>query len=82
MVEVVVAVTGASGPKLAEGLLKALKGEETHLIISSGAREVAKHEGADLNAMEELSDFVWGENDMSSPLASSSNPVDAMVIVP
>ncbi len=80
--EIVVAVTGASGAVLAERLLESLEGHKTHLIVSAGALAVAEYEGAGIDAMGELADFVWDEADMGSPLASSSNPVDAMVVVP
>ena len=80
--KIVVAVTGASGTVLAERLLENLKGHETHLIVSSGAAEVADHEGVDIKALGKLASKVHGERDMHSPLASSSNILDAMVVVP
>ncbi len=80
--KIVVAVTGASGTVLAERLLQNLKGHETHLIVSGGAAEVASHEGVDLGALGRLASRVHGEHDMYSPLASSSNVMDAMVVVP
>lgn len=79
---VVVAVTGASGTVLAKRLVEELKGQEVHLIVSSGARDVASHEGVDVSAVEKLAHRVHGESDMHSILASSSNRVDAMVVVP
>jgi len=81
---VVVAVTGASGIVLAKRLLEELKGHghETHLIVSRGAADVAEDEDVDLDEMRGLSSAVHEAGDMRSILASSSNPVDAMVVVP
>jgi flavin prenyltransferase len=79
---IIVAVSGASGTILAKRLIESLKGHEVHLILSSGAKEVAKLESVDTGAMERLAKKAHGESDMTSALASSSNPVDAMVIVP
>ncbi|MBD3387857.1 MAG: UbiX family flavin prenyltransferase [Candidatus Altiarchaeales archaeon] len=80
--KVVVAVTGASGVILAEKLLKGLKGHETHLIVSEGAVEVAGHEGVEVGSLEAEAGRVHGEHDMFSPLASSSNRIDSMVVIP
>jgi len=79
---IVVAVTGASGTVIAKRLLENLKGHVVHLIVSGGAKEVARHEKVSVPAMERLARKIHGEHDMHSPLASSSNLVDAMVIVP
>jgi flavin prenyltransferase len=80
--KIVVAVTGASGVILGKRLVEELKGHEIHLIVSLGAKDVARHEKVDLKAVERLAAKVHAEDDMFSPLASSSNIVDAMVVVP
>ncbi len=77
---VVVAVTGASGTVLAKRLVEELRGHELHLIVSSGAEKVAEHEGVDFKALEGVQ--FHDEQDMYSMLASSSNRVDAMAVVP
>ena len=79
---VVVAVTGASGVVLAKRLVEELREQEVHLIVSSNAVDVAAHEGVDLEAVKKLASMVHSEDDMHSMLASSSNRVDAMIVVP
>ncbi|MFH0885165.1 MAG: UbiX family flavin prenyltransferase [Candidatus Micrarchaeota archaeon] len=76
---VLVAMTGASGLEYGKRLvsvLRRMKGVETSLVVSSGAKEVAKAEGGS------LPDADFAENDFSCPYASGSNPPDAVVIVP
>ena len=80
--KIAVAITGASGVVIGKRLVEELKGHEVHLIVTSSARDVAKHENVDLKAAENTATQTHGENDMHSPLASSSNLVDAMVVAP
>jgi flavin prenyltransferase len=80
--KIVVALTGASGVVIGKRLVEELNGHEVHLIVSAGARDVAVHEKVDLYAAGKLAAKVHADDDMHSPLASSSNPVDAMVIAP
>lgn len=79
--KVIVAITGASGVVLGKRLVEELKGHEVHLILSSSAKEVAKHEKVGLEKLKAIA-TVHDEHNMCSPLASSSNPIDAMVVVP
>jgi 4-hydroxy-3-polyprenylbenzoate decarboxylase len=79
---IVVAVTGASGVIIAHRLLEELKGHEVHLTISRGALDVAADEGVDVGSIQKLASHVHDVNDMHSMLASSSNIMDAMVVVP
>ncbi|MFH0861416.1 MAG: UbiX family flavin prenyltransferase [Candidatus Altiarchaeota archaeon] len=79
--KIVVAITGASGVVLGKRLIEELRGHEVHAIVSSSAKEVARHEKVDLEPMQKLA-TVHEEANMCSPLASSSNLVDAMVVVP
>ena len=79
---ITVAVTGASGTVLAKRLIENLKGHEVSLIVTESARQVAQYEKVDLKAMEKRAANVYDGRDMLSPLASSSNRVDAMVVVP
>ncbi|MCI0504056.1 UbiX family flavin prenyltransferase [Candidatus Micrarchaeota archaeon] len=76
---ILVAITGASGLEYARRLIAVLKGMkevETSVVVSSGAKEVAKAEGGSLPKAD------YGESDFSCPFASGSNPPDAMVVIP
>ncbi len=76
---ILVAVTGASGLEYARrliGVLREMEGVELSVVVSSGAAEVAKAEGAGLPESD------YGESDFSCPYASGSNPPDAVVVVP
>lgn len=75
----IVAVTGASGAVLAACLLEHLAGHETHLIVSDAARAVLRHE---LGREDLPATARYGEDEWSSPLASSSFLADGMVVVP
>jgi 4-hydroxy-3-polyprenylbenzoate decarboxylase len=82
-VEIVVAITGASGVIIGVRLLQVLAGQGehvVHLLISDGAQSVI--------ALE-LSPHVtfpathrWGVDDLAAPLASSSCAPQAMVVAP
>ncbi|MFH1403572.1 MAG: UbiX family flavin prenyltransferase [Candidatus Altiarchaeota archaeon] len=83
--KIVVAITGASGVVIGQRLLEELskKGVETHLIVSSGAADVAEFEECvGVEEIKSLASSVYDEHDLTSRLASSSFIVDAMVIVP
>jgi 4-hydroxy-3-polyprenylbenzoate decarboxylase len=78
---ILVAITGASGLEYGKRLVSVLrrmrsKGVRTSVVVSSGAREVAKAEG------NSLPDADFAEDDFSCPYASGSNPPDAMVVIP
>ncbi|MCE4610955.1 MAG: UbiX family flavin prenyltransferase [Desulfurococcales archaeon] len=83
-----VAVTGSSGVRVALRFLQvaseALRIEG--IILTRGALEVARLEegltGEELLHTLESYSRVYMEDDMASPLASSSSQPDAMVIVP
>lgn len=81
--EIVVAVTGASGVVIGARLLDffAERGEHrVHLIVSSGAEAVIAHEiGSDISLP---ADHVWPVDDLTAPIASSSYSLDAMVVAP
>ncbi len=80
--DVIVAVTGASGTVIAKRVLEGLKSQKKHLIMTDPARQVAKLEGIDPCELEELADKVHDPTDMTSPLASSSGKWRSMAIVP
>jgi 4-hydroxy-3-polyprenylbenzoate decarboxylase len=76
---ILVAITGASGLEYARRLvsvLKGMKGIETSVVASAGAKAVARAEGGTLPKAD------FGESDFSCPFASGSNPPDAMVVIP
>ncbi|MCS7107486.1 MAG: UbiX family flavin prenyltransferase [Acidilobaceae archaeon] len=83
-----VAITGSSAVRVSLRLLEVLSSrvEIRGIIVSDGAYEVAQHEeGLEPKAFREvLSGYskVYSDRDMTSPLASSSNQPDAMIIAP
>lgn len=85
MKKVIVAICGASGVGYGIELLKALKEEkvETHLILSEWSEKLIEEE-TDYSAKEvkALADKVYGYNEMSAAISSSSYLVEGMVICP
>lgn len=82
---IIVAVTGASGVVIGVRLIEELVkgGHEAHVIVSDGARNVAKYEGvSSLKDIEKIASNVYDENDLAASIASSSNIIDAMIVVP
>lgn len=81
--EIVVAITGASGVVIAARLLEILaegKGHQVHLIVSRGAEAVMAHElGPDLDLP---ATFRWPASDLAAPVSSSSRAPQAMVVAP
>lgn len=76
---ILIAITGASGLEYGRrlaGILKADKGVEASLVVSTGAKKVAKEEGT------VLPEGDYHEMDFDCPYASGSNPMDAMVVIP
>jgi len=82
-VEIVVAMTGASGAAIGVRLLEALDeqgGHTVHLIVSHGAHAVLAHEiGHDPSLP---ATHRWSADDLAAPIASSSRGPEAMVIAP
>jgi flavin prenyltransferase len=80
--EVVVAITGASGVAIGVRLLEVLsQAEQTvHLLVSAGAQAVIAQElGADVHLS---ATYRWEVGDLSAPIASSSRAPQAMVVAP
>jgi 4-hydroxy-3-polyprenylbenzoate decarboxylase len=81
--EIVVALTGASGVAIGARLLQVLDaqgGHAVHLVVSRGAEAVLAHElgaGVPLPAARR-----WSVHDFSAPIASSSRAPGAMVVAP
>jgi 4-hydroxy-3-polyprenylbenzoate decarboxylase len=83
--KIAVAITGASGVIIGRRLVEELskRRHEVHLIISKGAREVARYEeNADLKKAEKAASHLYDEKDIAASLASSSFRIDAMVVAP
>jgi 4-hydroxy-3-polyprenylbenzoate decarboxylase len=82
-VEIVVAITGASGSAIGIRLLEVLMaagGHTVHLIVSSGAEAVIAHEvGVDVTLP---ATHRWCAQDFTAPVASSSRAPQAMVVAP
>jgi 4-hydroxy-3-polyprenylbenzoate decarboxylase len=82
-VEIVVAITGASGPAIGIRLLEVLAAQGTHsvhLIVSAGAERVMAHEMG--TAVPLPATYRWSAGDFAAPIASSSRALQAMVVAP
>ncbi len=81
--EIVIAITGASGVTIGARLLEVLAEREehqVHLLLSSGAEAVITHE---LGVVVPLpATHRWKPDDLAAPIASSSRAPDAMVVSP
>jgi 4-hydroxy-3-polyprenylbenzoate decarboxylase len=81
--EIVVALTGASGVAIGARLLAILAERpecQVHLLVSAGARAVIAHEmGAEISLP---ATYHWDVGQMTAPIASSSRAPDAMVVAP
>jgi 4-hydroxy-3-polyprenylbenzoate decarboxylase len=82
-VEVVVAVTGASGVVIGARLLEFLDEQtaaQVHLIVSEGGKTVIARE---LDSAFTLpATYRWEPTDLTAPIASSSRAPDAMIVAP
>jgi 4-hydroxy-3-polyprenylbenzoate decarboxylase len=82
-VEIVVAITGASGVIVGVRLLEVLasRGEHmVHLVVSRGGEAVLAHELA--AGVSLAADRRWQPDDLAAPIASSSRAPQAMVVAP
>ena len=81
--ELVVALTGASGVAIGVRLLEVLAedgGHQVHALVSRGAEAVISHElGSDVHLPAA---YRWDVQDFSAPIASSSRAPEAMVVAP
>lgn len=83
--DVVVAITGASGIAYGVRLLEALKeaGAETSLVLSEDGEKVLKLETDWTPAgVRKLSTRNYSNKNMAAPIASGSRPFDAMAVCP
>lgn len=81
--EIVVAISGASGVGYGIRLLQVLHGCVTHLIMSDSARKITEIE-TDFTPeeVEEMADHVYTPDDFTAPIASGSHLFDSMVVIP
>ena len=81
-VRFVVCISGASGSAYGLRLLKELPGEKT-LVMSPAAKGIMEHEcGITYDEIKGLADHCFEDDDLNAPVASGSNPVDAVFIMP
>lgn len=83
--KILVAITGASGAIYGKRFLEVCRelGIETELIISSTGEKIIKYEiGESKENLEKLAAKVYSYDDLTSPPASGSYRIDAMVIIP
>ncbi|HST31681.1 MAG TPA: UbiX family flavin prenyltransferase [Chthoniobacterales bacterium] len=80
--KLVIAATGASGSIYLQRLLDQIdsSAHEVHLVLSSHAKQVAKHELGSLKIPKGIAHH--SENDLNVPFVSGSAKFDAMVIAP
>lgn len=82
---VIVGISGASGAILGIRLLEELQKNnvETHLIISSTAKDIIEYETEySISDVEKIATYVYDENDLNAIVNSGSFKFDASVIVP
>jgi flavin prenyltransferase len=80
---IVVGISGASGVVYGVEFLKRCPAEEKYLVLTRWGRSLLKTETG--LSPEDLAPFakrVYATEDLSAPLASGSNPFDALVIMP
>ena len=77
----VLALTGASGSYVAKSIMKTSKWPIT-LIASKMGRMVYEQEVDDFSWLEENADQVWKDSDLSATVSSGSVPTVGMVVVP
>jgi 4-hydroxy-3-polyprenylbenzoate decarboxylase len=83
--QLIVAITGASGVVYGKRLLEVLrqKKAETYLIISKTAEDIIEHElDITKKELEKSASHVFNMNDLSAPIASGSFTTDGMIVIP
>jgi polyprenyl P-hydroxybenzoate/phenylacrylic acid decarboxylase-like protein len=81
-VRTVVVITGASGSVFGLELLRRLPGEKLAILTKWGRVVLKDETGATPSNVEALCGGLFSDDDLSSPLASGSNPFDAVVVLP
>ena len=83
--ELIVAITGASGSIYGVRLLEELKERriKTHLIITKAAAVVFRHEiGRNVEEIASIADYCYDARDLEASVASGSYVTDGMIIIP
>lgn len=80
--KIAIGITGASGIIIAKELLKNLKEQETHVVVSQNAKKIIPHELGSLPKIKNLANFFYEDHNLEAKISSSSFILDAMVIVP
>ncbi|MEA1985290.1 MAG: UbiX family flavin prenyltransferase [Euryarchaeota archaeon] len=83
--EVIIAISGASGVQYGIRLLEILSNRDviTHLIITASAKKIIQIETERTVAeIEDMASAVYDEKDFTAPIASGSHRTAAMVIAP
>ncbi|MDX1660286.1 MAG: UbiX family flavin prenyltransferase [Gemmatimonadota bacterium] len=78
----IVAITGASGSAFGIELLRRLPGESYAILSRWGQHVVREETGLARDDVADLATRLFYDSDLSAPLASGSNPWDAMVVLP
>lgn len=81
----IVAITGASGAIYGIRILEELRKNkiETHLVISRwGKVTIMEETGYAPEQVENLADYIYDEEDLSSSISSGSFKIDGMIIAP
>ncbi len=81
----VVGISGASGVRLSVSLLRELRKNNVTIysVITDSALKVIKAEEEKiLNEIKDYSEEIFRQYDLDAPIASSSFPVNGMIIIP
>ncbi|MEM2020651.1 MAG: UbiX family flavin prenyltransferase [Zestosphaera sp.] len=84
----VVGITGSSGIVYGLRLVEVLSssGHEVHVVVSEEAKVVSESECLSwdrlLGLLKRFTNYVYGEYDFTSPIASSSYVIDGVVVMP
>lgn len=84
-IELVVAITGASGAAYAVKMLELLRARSiiTHLIVSVAGRVTLKHEtGYSIDMLSNIVDYKYDPQNIGASIASGSYRTSGMIIVP
>ncbi|OGP96067.1 MAG: 3-octaprenyl-4-hydroxybenzoate carboxy-lyase [Deltaproteobacteria bacterium RBG_16_47_11] len=81
----IVGISGATGSLYGVRLLEVLKEKkiETHLIITSPAKEILLQETSySIKEIEGLASYVYDDGDLGASISSGSFKMDGMVVIP
>ena len=78
----VVIITGASGSVFGLELLRRLPGEKLAIVTRWGKVVLKDEVGVTIGDVQALSTAAYSDDDLSAPIASGSNPFDAVVALP